>query len=311
MKFLKKVFFKTIIILGIKILILSNSYAIQNKILFKINNEIITSIDLFNEIEYLKILNDKLSTISKKKQFEIAKNSLIREKIREFQIEKSFKNTDIKEEYLEILINEFISKSNLMSKDQLQKIIDSKGIEMKMIIKKIKIEVFWNRLIFEKFSNKIKIDKNKIKQNIEANNVQKNYLLSEIVFNLVNEDLSFKFNKIKDEIYKNGFENAASIYSISDSAKQGGKLGWINFNSLSEVIKKEIIELNINEFTKPIVIPGGFLILKIEDKKNVKVTKDIEKEIENISRIKANKQLNQFSTIYFNKLKKEFQIDEL
>ena len=120
-----------------------------------------------------------------------------------------------------------------------------------------------------------------------------------------------KYSKIKKEINQNGFENAASTYSISDSSKDGGKLGWIKFNSLSENIKKEILKINKKDFTKPILIPGGFIILKIEDEKNAPIIKDIDTEIENISRTIANNPLNQFTNIYFNKIKKEFEIDEL
>ena len=141
---------------------------------------------------------------------------------------------------------------------------------------------------------------------------QKRYFLSEIVFNLDKENLDEKFKKIKEAIEKNGFENAATLYSISDSSKTGGKLGWVKFNSLSEVIKKELLKIKKNNFTYPIVIPGGFLILKIEDEEEIKSEiKNIEAEIESISMEMTNKQLNQYSNIYFNKIKKEYEINEL
>ena len=143
------------------------------------------------------------------------------------------------------------------------------------------------------------------------NNLQKEFLLSEIVFDLNNENLIEKFNKIKDEILNNGFENAASIYSISNTANNGGKLGWIKLNSLNKKIKNEILKTKLNNFTDPIVIPGGFVILKIDDQKETEIDIDIDKEVEILSRQIANKQLNQYSNIYFNKVKKEFQINEI
>ena len=291
--------------------LISNSYGFQNKIVFKVNNEIITSIDILNEIEYRKLLNKNINKLPVERQLEIAKKSLIREKIRKIEISKFFVDTNIKDEQLEPVIKELIKKTKFESKDKLKKFLNSKNIKLDTFVEKIKIEILWNQLIINKFSKNLKIDKVKIKEDILKNNIQKNYLLSEIVFDLENESLDQKYSKIKKEINQNGFENAASTYSISDSSKDGGKLGWIKFNSLSENIKKEILKINKKDFTKPILIPGGFIILKIEDEKNAPIIKDIDTEIENISRTIANKQLNQFSNIYFNKIKKEFEIDEL
>ena len=292
----------------------THSKSINNKIIIKVDNEIITTIDLLNEIEYLKILNSKLSNLPDKNLFDIGKKSLIREKIRKAETDNFFEEPEIEDKYFEPYLNEIMKKSNFQSIDQLNEKLHLKGLDMKMLKKKIKIEILWNQLILNKFSNKVKIDRNKIKNDILESNEQKKYYLSEIIFNInndKNEKLDEKYIKIKNEITKSGFENAASIYSISDSANTGGKIGWINFNSLSETIKREIIKIKKNQYTKPIVIPGGFLILKIDEEETVKIVEDIQSEVENISRTIKNKQLNQYSNIYFNKLKKEFQIDEL
>ena len=289
----------------------TQSYGLQNKILFKVNNEIITSIDLLDEVEYIKLLNTNLNNLSKEKLFEIAKRSIIKEKIQKLQIQKLYSSTEVEKKYLDLLLKEFIRKVNLNSKEELQKLINSKGIKMERILEKIKTEILWNQIIVNKFSKKIKINKQKIRENIISNNFQKSYLLAEIVFNLESETLNEKYEIIKNEIFKNGFNNAASIFSISESAKDGGKIGWIKLSSLNDKIKQEIISINKSEFTKPILIPGGFIILKIEDEKKIKIVDNIEDEVESISRVSANKQLNQFSNIYFNKIKKEFDIDEL
>ena len=302
---------KIITIFIICIFFSTESYGLKNKILFKVNNEIITSIDLLNEVEYIKLLNTNLNNLSKEKLFEIAKRSIIKEKIQQLQIQKLYTSSEVEKKYLDLLLNEFIRKANLNSKEELQNLINSKGIKMERILEKIKTEILWNQIIVNKFSKKIKINKQKIRENIISNNFQKSYLLSEIVFNLENETLNEKYEIIKNEIYKNGFNNAASIFSVSQSSKDGGKIGWIKLSSLSDKIKKEIVSINKNNFTKPILIPGGFIILKIEDEKKVKIVNNIEEEVESISRVSANKQLNQFSNIYFNKIKKEFNINEL
>ena len=306
----QKFFIKFKVVLLFCFLVCSNSNALENKILFKVNNEIITSIDIINEIEYLSLLNNNLKSLDKEKIFEIAKNSLLREKIKTIELSKTVKISEIDQEYTNILLEQFIKKLNLKSEDELKNLIKKKDLQFKSIEHKLKIELLWNQLILNKFSRNVKIDKKKIKEDILKNNLQKELLLSEIVFDLSNEKLNKKFEIIKNEILNNGFENAALLYSLSATAENGGKLGWIKLNSLNKKIKNEVLKTDINNFTNPIVIPGGFLILKIDGQKETEKIIDVDNEVEILVREITNKQLNQFSNIYFNKVKKEFQINE-
>ena len=137
-----------------------------------------------------------------------------------------------------------------------------------MKLKKISKEALWNQLILNKYKNKVKIDEKKIKKEIENNKKFSNsYLLYEIIFNTEKKDeFQLIFEKIKKSIEINGFENTASIFSISDTSKMGGKLGWINESSISKKIFEEIKNLNNVEYSKPIQIPGGFLVLSVKEK---------------------------------------------
>ena len=187
-------------------------------------------------------------------------------------------------------------------------------IDYKNVLNKIEIEALWNELIFIKFSEQIKIDKdkltNQVKKNINKQN--KSYLMSEIVFELSqSEKLEDKYKKISDTISNKGFENAALIYSISETAKIGGKLDWINENSLNNNIKDILKSKKEKDFTKPITIPGGFLILKINEIKLIKLDKNINEELERLINTTKNNQLNQFSKIYFNRIKKDMSINEI
>ncbi len=287
------------------------TFALENKILFKVNNEIITSIDLLSEIEYLKLVNENLNNIEQKKLFEIAKNSIIREKIKIIELFKYYDNFEVEPQHYKILMNELLRKTNLNTSEDLKKLLISKNINIDSVEQKIKIEILWNNLIYRKYSKDVKIDKKKIKSDLLKNNFQKEFLLSEIVFNIDNnQTLQTKFNKIKNEIKTNGFSNAALVYSISDTASKSGKLGWIKFNSLNSKIKKILLNTEIGQITEPIVVPGGFIILKIEDERDAIILNDIDKEINIVANEKANKQLNQFSNIHFNKIKKEIKFNE-
>ena len=300
-----------IVLFLINFLFSTESNAIQNKILFKVDNEIITSIDILNEIEYLSLLNKNLNELKDEKIFQIAKNSVIREKIKLIELTKYFEISEIEKKYQNILMNEFIRRVGLENPSDLNSLLKNKNIETELIEEKLNIELLWNQLIVNKYSKDLKIDRNKIKREILKNNFQKEYLISEIIFNLEKgQKLNDKLNKIKNEVKNNGFSNAALIYSISNSANNGGKLGWIKLNSLNKKIKKQILKTNVGQITDPIVIPGGFIVLFIEDEKSTKIVTDINKEIDVIAKEVGNKQLNQFSNIYFNKIKKEVEINE-
>ncbi len=304
----KNVFF---ILIFSYIILLSPSKSYENKILFKVNNEIITSIDILEEIEYLKMINDNLENLKKEKIFEISKNSIIREKIKIIELSKYFEKLEIEKKYVDMLINNLLNKLNLKNEIEFKKYLKKRGLNYDVIKNKIQIELLWNQLVATKYSKDIKIDKDKIRKQIKLNNFQKEFLISEILFSLEkNEKLNTKYNEIKKDILLNGFSNTALVYSISNSSKNGGNLGWIKLSTLNKNIKENILKTQIGQITDPIVIPGGFLILKVEDEKKTKIEVDINKETELIAKEVANKQLNQFSNIYFNKVKKEVQINE-
>ncbi|MDA9145302.1 peptidylprolyl isomerase, partial [Candidatus Pelagibacter sp.] len=178
---------------------------------------------------------------------------------------------------------------------------------------KLEIEALWNELILIKFSSKVKINEKELRKRIKYNNkFFKSYLLSEISFEVNNlKELDNKFQEISKIIDDKGFDFAALKYSVSQTSNLGGKLGWINQNSLNKNISLAINNLKIGEFTKPIKVPGGFLILQVNDIKSTKIEVDIEEEFKKLKNYEKNNQLNQYSKIYFNKVKKDLEINEL
>ena len=285
--------------------------ALEGKIIIKIENEIITNIDVENEKIYLKVLNPSLINIDEQNLYIIAKNSLVREKIKLIEISKH-KLNEIDYKYLENVIKSIYSRIEINNKKDFVNYIESYGLTLEILEKKLTYEALWNQLIYQKYFSKVKIDREKIKKDILSNNnVSKNYLLSEIVYSVDKKDQGKKIKKKINESIKNkGFENTASIFSISESAKTGGKLGWINEGSLNNEIREKITNLKIGEITKPLVVPGGFLILKIENIKEIEKKVDINAELEKRIIFLQNAQLNQFSNIYFMKIKKDFFINE-
>ncbi len=313
MNTMHKIFFKKIflIIVILNIFFINTSFTKENKILFKVNNHIITTLDLLNEINYLKVINKEFNNTDNDTAYEIAKNSIIREKIKEIEILNYIDEIKVEEEILNNIILNNFNYLNINSINEFNQFFFSKGINPLSIKQKISIEIIWNQIIFSKFNNKIKIDVNEIKNQL-INEKQNELFLSEILFELNDDEkLDQKYELIKKAILEKSFSQAVLLYSISDTAKNGGKLGWIKESLINKNIFKNLINIDTGDFSEPIVVPGGFLILKIEDKRIVEKKINLEEEIEKIFSEKRNQQLNQFSNIYFNKIKKNLSIHEL
>ena len=306
-------FLKKVLFISFFLLLFSNVNAIENKILIKVDNKIITSIDIFKETQYLIAINKDIKKLSKNKIFEIAKNSLIKKTIKQNEILKFVKDINLDEKFTDELIKSNSLKLGFSSLNDFQKHLMNFDIKIETLRERLTTEVLWNELIVKKYSNQLTIDKERIKKEILSNGKKiKSYLLSEIVFNLLTgSNIEEKFKKIENEISKNGFDNAALIYSISDSSSSGGKLGWIKETSLNKVIKEKIVNLKKGQHTQPIVISGGFLLLKVEDIKIIDQQLDLQKEVEKRIISEKNQQLNRFSLMYYNKIKKNVNIDEL
>tara|TARA_B100001093_G_scaffold495181_1_gene539364 strand:- start:2454 stop:3389 length:936 start_codon:yes stop_codon:yes gene_type:complete len=290
--------------------------AIENKILLKIDNEIITSIDVYNEISYLTAMNKKIKEMEQEIIYKIAIKSLIKEKIKNIEIERNIVNNEknIDELYLDTLIKNTFQKLGYNNLKEFENHLKAYGVDLSEIRNKISTESLWNEIIYKKFSKKVKIDKEKLKEKVvkDNNSEIKSFLISEIVFKILeNQSLNEKIDVIKKDILEKGFSNAALLHSISNSSTNGGNIGWFNEGSLNSKIRDEIKRLKVGEYSKPIIIPGGFLILKLKDTKEEKNQYNVDEKLKELIRLTTNEQLNQLSNIYFEKVKKEIKIDEL
>ena len=287
----------------------SNSSTV--KIIAKIDNQIITNIDIDKENRYLAALNQNISKLDSNEQFKIAKDSVFREKIKKNELLK-FIELNKEDKIFDETIKNIYQQLGLNSKEQFKKYLDTKKISYNEVYKKIEIETMWNQLIYSIYKDRIIINENELKKKIENNNKeQKLYKLSEIVFSFNSkEEMEKNFQNIKTSIAKIGFNETVLIYSISDSKNKNGSIDWLNENALSEKISKELINLKIGEITKPILIPSGALILKLDDIKIKKSSVDNEKELEKMINFEINSQLNNYSIAHFKKVKENLNINE-
>ena len=297
------------------LLILCNVSLAKEKvfIVLTIEDQIITNHDIYKESEYLKILNPNLNQIANDQVHEIAKNSLINEIIKKNEIKKVL-NFDQESVYLNDYFKDFYTKLNFENEKELKNyLISISNYSLNQIKEKIKTEVMWNELIYLKYNDQVNINKSKLLRRIEdlKDKTRKEFKLSEIVFkNKKNNELNLEINKIKSSINEIGFKNTANIYSISESAKLGGDIGWINENNLSEKIFNKIVNLQKNEVSDVIQIGNNYLLLKIDDIRLINVPINQEEELKKMTIFETNKQLNQFSKIFFDKAKINYTINE-
>ena len=304
-------FTKFLIILVLSVVSFNKSFC-EIFIVAKVNQEIITNIDLDFEKKYLVSLNPNLKKLDQNRIIEYAKNSLINEKIKKIEIKKKYK-ISASDEILSKVITDIYLGIGISSLSEFKNYLSKNGVDLERVKKKIAIEIAWNDLVVDTFKNQIEIDQKKIRQEMKKLKEQEveNLLLSEIIFTINDKkELDLKYNEIKKSIDDIGFEESARIYSLSDSKKDGGKLGWIYRSQLSKEIRKGLKEINVGDFSKPIITSGGFLILKLNDIKIENVEIDEQNQLEKMIEFERNRQLTRFSTLYYKRIYNSAEIDE-
>ena len=304
--------FKLFIIILLVFFINFNIQA-EIKIKFKVGEDIITNIDILKEKNYLIFFRPDLSKLNEKDIIKISENSLIRELIKKKEIDKIFKEKN-NQELIEKIKNNLFLRYKVQNEKQFKGLLDKNNIKFDDLLNKVKYEGLWNELIYTKYKNLVKIDKDKTRKELIlkiSNEKKYEYNLSEILFDIdKNEKLISKNAKIINTIREKDFKTAVSKYSISNSSDVGGELGWIKETMLSNDLNKMLSKMKKNQITKPIKYPNGYLILKINDKKEMKQVVDIEKELNDLISYKRNRQLNQYSLLYYKKLKQNTKINE-
>ena len=308
---MKRHFLKIYLILFINI-ITANPVLSEVFIIAKVNEEIITNIDIDFEKKYLVSLNPNLNKLDNNRITEYAKNSLINEKIKKIEIEKNFEIIP-NETLLSNVIADIYSSIGISSLTEFKNYLSQNEVDIQRVKEKIAIEIAWNDLIVRIFKNEIEIDENLMSEELEKIKERKveNLLLSEIIFT-INEkkELEFKYETIKQSINEIGFEETARIYSLSDSKKSGGNLGWIYKNQLSKEITDAINKINIGDFTRPIVTSGGFLVLKLNDVKTENIRIDKDAQLKKMVEFEKERQFTRFSTLFYKRIYNNAEINE-
>ncbi len=283
------------------------------EIKYKVGDEIVTNLDILDERKYLVFLRPNLNGLTEKELSIIAENSLIREIIKKKELKRIFKD-DENLEFMEEIKKNLYRFKNVKNESQFKNLLNKSNVNYEKIIMKMKYEAMWNELVFQKYSSFIKIDKTKLKKELQikiSKNKKYEYNLSEILFELENnETLEKKYQKILKYTNNSNFKNAAAKFSISNSSIKGGEIGWIKETLLSENLIKILGTMKKNDVSQYIKYPNGYLILKINDKREMEQVVNVNRELNEMSNFEKNRQLNQFSLLFYKKLKQNININE-
>jgi len=305
--FFKKIFISIIL----SILFYNFTFSQEIIIVSKVNDEIITNIDIENEKKYLLLLNNNLEKLTEDEILNLAKNSLIREKVKKKEIDRLFvkQNENVENK----ITKNFYNKLGFDKEKNFIDFLKTKEINYESLKEKIVLEALWNQIIFNNFNKRVRIDESLLKKKIidyyNSKDKKFEYQLSEIVIG--NEkDINLKKKEIYKYIKQFGFKIAANKYSSSDTSKYGGDIGWIKGTRLSNNIKNKISKIKVGDVSEPIKVSNGYLFLQVNNKKEIKEDFNLEKELKQQINFEKNRQLNQFSLNYYKKLKKNVIINE-
>ena len=306
----KKIFFALIFLLQSQTLFAD----ISNKIVLTVGSLPITLYDLKQEVKLLSILNPgKLENESIEDLQSLGIESLTIKKIKEQEIKKNKLDDTEDEEFIEYEISRVLKSLN-MDKPALERVFAENQLEISDLKNHISIEIKWNRLVYGMYQNKIKIDEESVNKKVEEYSMKENsydeYFLSEIIVPVSDsQNPNDVYQKVKSRLLSEKFENVAREISISQTRDAGGEVGWVNEKTIAEIVIKKIKDLNVGEITSPILIPEGIMIIKLNNKREIKneINKDqLKREIILNER---DKMLTTYSKMYFNKLKSNAMIE--
>tara|TARA_B100000963_G_scaffold101349_1_gene87658 strand:- start:17106 stop:18029 length:924 start_codon:yes stop_codon:yes gene_type:complete len=284
---------------------------LNNKIILKINNEIITSYELKNKIISTLILsNTEINQENINKLKKQSLESLINNKLKYLEISKY--KVESNKNQLNNYLNS-ISKNNL---EKLKEEFEEYNLDFKMFVEEIETQLKWQKFIYNIYSKKIILDYEAIDKevyNLNKNlNVEEELNLSEIEILRGNKADNESISKLIEKINSIGFEKAALSESVSNTSDKNGKLGWISSKSLNEQIFKNVNGLKVGEISKPIIRADSILILKLNDRRKLKKEKiDLTKLKQNLIDKKKNDLFNLYSNSHLSKLKNSSFIEYL
>ena len=304
-----KLFFIFLILLSL----FNNAFSyIEDRIIAKVDNEIITNYDLINEVNTILALTNKPANKNelvklKNLAFASLKKRLVKKtEIKRYKISR-YNKADINNYIQSIETNLGLTQQNISLKDHFKKY----GANYEIYLEGVIVNLKWNSLIYSLYIKQLDVDEELIKfelnKQIQQENKIEEFNLSEIVLESWDQ---VKLNEIKKSIQENGFVKTATLYSDSISSTKGGSIGWVISKSISRNYLETILKLKKTQVSEPIKINNNIVIIKLNDKRILNQNNldlvEIEKKI---IRQKKEEKLNIFSDSHYLNLEKKAYIE--
>ena len=284
---------------------------IKDSLFATIGNKAITYSDIINEIKILLILNNQTFSDEKREQIESAAiQSTIKRNIKKIEIDK-YSNLNFNQKDLDGEVKKTANKLN-MNVETFKNTLEINGIEFSNFTERFKIDLQWNGLIFQLYKDRLTINLEEIEEQLKLIQKKKEiheYLISEIIIKRVaKENLESKIKEVMNKIKTEGFEKVAMELSISDTSMNGGELGWVNENVISEKFKFKIINTPLGNISEPILMTNGILFFKVRDKRSFEKFVDIEEMKNHLVSNEKTKILNMHSKSHYDNLRRSVAI---
>jgi len=284
---------------------------IRDGIFVVVGNQAITKSDIVNEIKVILILNNISYSDEKRDELQkMAIKAIVRRTVKEFELNKysflEYSITDFNNE-----LNRLADRIN-MDVETLKNICAANNLDFLIVEQQIKIELLWNSLMFHLFKNRLTINSNEIEDQLKLNQNKKNileFLISEIVIkSMPQEEFESKINELKLKIEVEGFENTAMNESISQTAVNGGDLGWLNENEISTKFRSKIFNTPTGGISEPIILQEGVLIFKVRDRREKNNTMSLEELKNELVNTEKSKILNMYAISHYDNLRRSVTV---
>ena len=285
---------------------------IKDGLFATVGNKAITESDIVKEIKTILILSDQPYSIEKREVLQsVAVRETVKRNIKKIEIAKynniSYNEADLSRELI------FIAEKANADIETLKIKFSQNGINFSDVIENIKTELKWNSLIYQLYNKRLNINLDEVEEQLKNLSDKKNvneYLISEIIIKPVSKDeLNSEISKINEEIKNYGFEKVAMEKSISDSSINGGDLGWVSENLISDEFRSKIINTKIGEISDPVLLPEGIVLFKVRDKKTSEKVVNLEDARRQIIDSEKKKILNMYSLSHYDTLRRTIAIN--
>ena len=280
-----------------------------NKIVVKVENEIIKNYEIKNKIiSSLIVSGQEINQINIDSLKRSALENLIQLKLKKIELAKF----DIKCDKNQI--NNYLIKVSSNDLVQFKEVFKNYNLDFNLFLEEIETEFKWQKLIYIFYANKIEVNEiavqKELQQIIEKKLLLEEFKLSEIEFTVNKEKKNEIIENIQNQIKNYGFKVAANKFSISPSSKNNGEIGWVNSKSLDPKIYEIISRMEVGDISIPFERQNSFMILRLDDKKKTQYQNiDPKKVKENLINQKKNELFNLYSRSHLSKLKNSSLIE--